>query len=169
LNYSLKKISLFPDFAPSFAPTNSSVAFWSPELNTASSSFRARPKTAPLIYAVDDMSCITELYALVLHAAGYEVRCFRDRHAALAGIEAKKPALLITDLHNPSMRIEPFLEQCIKAHPSLRILMATGFGYHRAWCFSVTPHQFLQKPFTPGELKRAVEATLAGETADHAR
>ena len=114
------------------------------------------------------MPCLTELYALVLHSAGYQVKCFHDRNAALAGITSKKPALLITDLHNPSMRIEPFLEQCIKAHPTLRVLMATGFGYHRAWCFSVTPDRFLQKPFTPGELRRAVEATLAGETADYA-
>ncbi len=144
------------------------MAFWSPELNPIHGPSRAGPKTAPLIYAVDDMPCLTELYGLVLHAAGYQVRCFRDRHAALAGIATKNPDLLITDLHNPSMRIEPFLEQCIKTHPTLRILMATGFGYHRAWCFSVTPNHFLQKPFTPGELKRAVEATLAGEPADYA-
>ena len=166
MKYPLKKFPLVPDFEHSRAPTNSSVAFWSPESNPANGPFRARSKTAPLIYAVDDMPCLTELYGLVLHAAGYQVKCFRDRHAALAGIAAKKPALLITDLHNPTMRIEPFLEKCVAAHPPLRILMATGFGYHRAWCFSVTPDRFLQKPFTPGELKRAVEATLAGKTAD---
>jgi DNA-binding NtrC family response regulator len=117
---------------------------------------------------VDDMPCLTELYPLVLNKSGYLVRSFHDRRAALASLEAAqmKPALLITDLHNPTMRIEPFLQECLALHPSLRILMATGFGYHQAWCFSVRPDRFLPKPFTPEELRQAVEATLAGETAD---
>lgn len=112
------------------------------------------------------MPCLTELYALVLNTAGYAVRGFRDRRTALESLRAAKtkPVLLITDLHNPTMRVEPFLEQCVAAHPELRILMATGFGYHQAWCFSVKPDRFLPKPFTPEELRRAVDATLSGET-----
>ena len=157
----------FPNGHRSFAPTNSSVAFWSPESSHANSSPGSRIRRAPIIYAVDDTPCLTELYALMLNTVGYLVKGFLDRRAALASLCAAqaKPVLLITDLHNPSMRIEPFLEQCVEAHPELRILMVTGFGYHRAWCFSVKPDRFLPKPFTPEELRRAVEATLAGETA----
>ncbi len=155
----------------SLAPTNSSIAFWSPESNGANSQFGSPDKTAPIIYAVDDMPCLTELYALVLNKSGYGVKSFRDRRAALASLsEAQtKPALLITDLHNPTMRVEPFLRECVALHPALRILMATGFGYHHAWCFSVKPDRFLPKPFTPEELRQAVDATLAGETADCAQ
>lgn len=157
----------FPKFYRSFAPTNSSVAFWSPEAN-GDSGFGAPAKTAPIIYAVDDMPCLTELYALVLNKSGYQVKGFHDRRAALASLsEAQtKPVLLITDLHNPTMRIEPFLQECVAVHPTLRILMATGFGYHQAWCFSVRPDRFLPKPFTPEELRQAVEATLVGLTTD---
>jgi DNA-binding NtrC family response regulator len=150
-----------------FAPTNSSVAFWSPK-STTHSNRGSRATAAPLIYAVDDLPCLTELYALILNASGYVVKGFHDRRAALASLSAaeEKPVLLITDLHNPTMRIEPFLKECAALHPALRILMATGFSYHHAWCFSVRPDHFLQKPFTPEELRQAVAATLAGEIAE---
>jgi len=144
------------------------VAFWSPESRDDNSNPGSRARrNAPIIYAVDDMPCLTELYALVLNTSGYAVRGFRDRRAALESLRAAqtKPVLLITDLHNPTMRVEPFLEQCVAACADLRILMATGFGYHGAWCFSVKPDRFLPKPFTPEELRLAVQATLTGEKA----
>jgi len=168
LNSHNKLFPQFPHWYRSFAPTNSSVAFWSPEAGDSNSSFGSRAKTDPVIYAVDDLPCLTELYSLVLNKSGYVVRGFRDRRTALASLEAAqtKPALLITDLDNPTMRVEPFLQACVTLHPALRILMATGFGYHRAWCFSVRPHRFLPKPFTPEELRQAVEATLAGEAVE---
>jgi len=144
------------------APTDSSVAFWSPESNAANSDRGSSRTTAQVVYVVDDLPCLTELYALILNASGYVVKCFYDRRTALASLSAakEKPVLLITDLHNPSMRIEPFLEECLGLHPALRILMASGFSYYHAWCFSVRPDYFLQKPFTPQELRHAVEATL---------
>ena len=171
LNSQNKLFPPFPDLYRSFAPTNSSVAFWSSEANGSNSNFGPRPETVPVIYAVDDMPCLTELYALVLNKSGYTVKSFRDRRDALASLSTvqTKPVLLITDLHNPTMRIEPFLQECMAIHPALRILMATGFGYHQAWCFAVKPDRFLPKPFTPEELRQAVEETLADETAHSTR
>jgi len=155
----------FPDYPRSLAPTNSSVAFWSPESKNGDSNSGSRLKSAPIIYAVDDMPCLTELYGLILGKAGYVVKDFHDRPAALDSLRAAqtKPVLLITDLRNPTMRIEPFLEQCVAARPGLRILLVTGFSYHRAWCFSVKPDRFLPKPFTPEELRETVETMLAAE------
>jgi len=114
------------------------------------------------------MPCLTELYGLLLSKSGYAVKGFHDRQVALASLRstAAKPDLLITDLHNPTMRIEPFLEQCVAARPGLRILLVSGFGYHQGWCFSVKPDRFLPKPFTPEELRHAVDATLAGEAVN---
>jgi DNA-binding NtrC family response regulator len=152
----------FPSLRRSLAPTNSSVAFWSaPSEHDSGSGLGSEP--VPVIYAVDDMPCLTELYGLVLSKAGFLVRSFYDRKAAVASLCAatRKPVLLITDLHNPSMRMEPFLEQCVGACPELRILLASGFGYHQAWCFSVKPDRFLPKPFTPDELRHTVEAMVA--------
>jgi DNA-binding NtrC family response regulator len=165
LNTHIQRFPRFPDFHRSLAPTNSSVAFWSPESKNGDSDSGTRAKPAPIIYAVDDMPCLTELYGLVLGRSGYVVKGFHDRRAALNSLCAAqtKPVLLITDLQNPTMRIEPFLEQCVAARPGLRILLVTGFGYHRAWCFSVKPDRFLPKPFAPEELRETVEAMLAGK------
>lgn len=150
-----------------FAATNSSPAFWSKDANgveisqCADSSGGLQIPAAPLIYAVDDMPCLTELYALLLEATGHIVRTFSDRKAALAALRMEKPALLITDHRNPSMPTDRFLQACVAAHSRIRILMATGFGFDHAWYSPVMPDRFLQKPFTPQDLLREVKAALA--------
>src|SRR5580765_3446636 len=66
--------------------------------NTPSSS-TTRTTEAPLIYAVDDVPDLTELYTTFLEATGHIVRAFNDRSEALAALKADrtKPDLLITD------------------------------------------------------------------------
>src|ERR1700761_1468562 len=96
------------------APTNSSPAFWSrhPEdicsrRDIPPSTGGARTPDARLIYAVDDMRCLTDLYTLVLEAAGYFVKAFNDRAEALAALklDIEKPDLLITDYRNTSVPV----------------------------------------------------------------
>jgi DNA-binding NtrC family response regulator len=56
---------------------------------------------------------------LLLEAAGYVARAFNDRAEALAALKAdkRKPELLITDYRGLSMPVEPFMQQCLAAHP----------------------------------------------------
>ena len=138
------------------------MAFWSQGATGDSGSGGAEAR--PLIYAVDDMPCLTELYGLVLSKLGYAVKGFHDRQVAVTSLRAAKikPALLITDLHNPTMRIGPFLDQCIEVCPGLRILLVSGFGYHQGWCFSVKADPFLAEPLTPVGLRHAGGASLPG-------
>lgn len=169
-----RRFSFAPDnLSRIFAATNTSLAFWSRgstgDLSQGSNSGAGSPSAPALIYAVDDMPCLTELYALVLEASGYRVRNFNNRRAALAALKTEKPALLITDLRNASMSIDLFLHECLVVHPDIRILMATGFDENRASLCSITPDRFLQKPFTPEELQREVRAALADAPADCAR
>jgi response regulator RpfG family c-di-GMP phosphodiesterase len=164
---------LFPDEPPRAFATNTSVAFWSanshgstrPHSNDSRPGPQ-KPKSA-LIYVVDDMPCLTELYTLVLEASGHRVKPFTNRHTALASLkeEHEKPTLLITDFRNASMHTDRFLQECIVVHPQLRILMATGFGYRNQWFSSITPDRFLQKPFTPEQLQQEVRAALAEEVS----
>jgi CheY-like chemotaxis protein len=152
------------------AATNTTVAFWSEDSNGATlpegddSQADSRASENSFIYVVDDMPCLVELYALVLKATGHRVKTFSNRHTALAALktEPEKPALLITDFRNTTMSTDRFLQECVEAHPKLRILMASGFGRNHAWISSVTPDRFLQKPFTPEQLQREVRSTLAG-------
>ena len=44
----------------------------------------------PSIYAVDDQPQITELYSIILQMAGYQVKTFNDRVAALDELNPPK-------------------------------------------------------------------------------
>src|SRR5262245_53742808 len=81
------------------------------------------------IFVVDDTACLTDLYTIVLESAGYMVRTFNDRAEALYVLrsEREKPDLLITDYLGGTIDVDLFLRQCLKAHPGLRILMASGY------------------------------------------
>jgi DNA-binding NtrC family response regulator len=123
----------------------------------------SRVSEAALIYVVDDLPCLVELYAVVLEADGHRVRTFGDRNTALAALKTdeEKPALLITDYRNSSMPTDHFLRDCRALHPSLRILMATGFDHQGAQPAGVVPNGFLQKPFTFEELRDEVRGLVA--------
>lgn len=115
-----------------------------------------------MIYAVDDQSDLTELYATFLEAIGCSVKAFNDRAEALSALQAdrKKPDLLITDYRGLSMPVDQFLRRCLAVHPTLRILMASGFDHTDARVSDGRPGWFIRKPFTPDELQREVRAAL---------
>jgi len=116
-----------------------------------------------LIYVVDDQDGVGELYALFLQASGYTVRTFTDRVKALAALKKDKvkPALMITDYLGVSMPIHGFIQQCREVHPTLRILMASGFSKPNLGFTRLLSDRFIQKPFTPDELQQEVHAALA--------
>ena len=117
------------------------------------------------IYAVDDVPRLTELYTNLLESSGYAVTTFNDRGKALDSLasDRKKPSLLITDYIGLSMPIDEFMQRCRAICPDLRILMASGFGQQDMRPLQVKPDRFIQKPFTPEELRREVRAILNGE------
>jgi CheY-like chemotaxis protein len=121
-----------------------------------------RATDSPLVYAVDDVREIRELYITFLETTGCSVRAFSDRAEALATLEAAstKPDLLITDYLGLSMPVDRFMERCRRACPTLRILMASGFDQIDAG-LSQAPDRYLQKPFTPEEFRQEVIAALA--------
>jgi CheY-like chemotaxis protein len=134
--------------------------------------FLEEPSSAPatsqkpepvLIYAVDDMPYLTELYESLLEEGGYVVRTFNNRAMALASMEAdgERPALLITDYVGISMPADEFMRACRAAHPALRILMVSGLDPAEMLLLRAKPNRFMNKPFTTERLLREVRATLA--------
>jgi DNA-binding response OmpR family regulator len=103
-----------------------------------------------LIYAVDDVIWLTELYTLVLEAAALEA-------------SRTKPDLLITDDLGHAMPVEEFMQHCRVVHPTLRILMASGYSSTRVRFSRARPDRFLPKPFTLEELQREVTAALTAQ------
>jgi DNA-binding NtrC family response regulator len=119
--------------------------------------------TVTSVYVVDDASFLTELYAALLERAGYAVKAFRDRAQALATLKSDrdKPGLLITDYLGSSMAVEPFMQQCRLVHPSLRILMVSGFSLADLRFSLAAPDRFIQKPFGIEQFQNEVVAALA--------
>lgn len=115
------------------------------------------------VYVVDDAPSLTLLYTVLLQRAGYRVRSFNDRGAALAALNAemKKPRLLITDYYGLTMPVELFMDRCLAIHPALRILMVSGFSEMDLQFSRVRPHRFIRKPFAPEEFRAQVRLALA--------
>jgi DNA-binding NtrC family response regulator len=125
----------------------------------------SRRKTeATSIYVVDNEECLTELYSLFLKGTGCVVRAFNHRESVLAALAAdsERPDLLVMDCLGHEMAVERFMERCLEVHPALRILMASGLNRSHVWFSRVSPHRFLQKPFTAAEFLLEVRAALAG-------
>ena len=114
---------------------------------------------SPLIYAVDDVPELTGLYTALLEASGYRVRTFNDRAEVVAAL--RKPELLITDCLGHSMPVERFMCHCLDVHPTLRVLMVSGFSKTDGEIRRARPDRFIQKPFTSEEFRREVSAALA--------
>lgn len=127
------------------------------------SGIAAEQEESCLIYVVDDEPGLIDLYVIILEARGYIVRAFDNRVEALAQLKGdrRKPDLLIMDYFGHTVSIDGFMQRCLLAHPSLRILVATGFSQAGARFAHVKPDRFIQKPFTAEEFLQEVEATLA--------
>jgi CheY-like chemotaxis protein len=130
-------------------------------LRPSSATRRNSPKP-PVIYVVDDLPRLTELYATLLSETAYEVKTFNDRRTALAVLrQDRAPVLLITDYLGSTMPICRFIQESRDVHPRLRILMASGLDPARMQFSSGRPDGFLQKPFTAHEFQQAITAVLA--------
>ena len=147
--------------APSSRSSRSELIL--PQRNTSSASTLQTTEAAS-IYVVDDLSDLTEWYTTLLEATGYIVRAFNDRTEALAALQedSTKPDLLITDYVGLglSMRVDRFIHHCLVVHPTLRILMASGYSQTDMRFSQARPDRFIQKPFTPEEFRQAVRAAL---------
>lgn len=127
------------------------------------SAFDADNEDCSLIYAVDDEPGVLDLYTILLEAHDYVVRTFDNRVHALAELKGgrRKPDLLIMDYFGHAMSVDGFMQQCLLAHPTLRILVASGFSQLDARFTYVRPDRFIQKPFTGDEFLQEVKAALA--------
>lgn len=116
-----------------------------------------------LIYAVDDEPGLLDLYTILLEAHDYVVRTFDNRVHALAELKGgrRKPDLLIMDYFGHAISVDGFMQHCLRAHPGLRILVASGFSQLDARFACVRPDRFIQKPFTADEFLQEVKAVLA--------
>jgi signal transduction histidine kinase len=113
------------------------------------------------VLVVDDEELVRRLTARLLRRQGYDVIEADGPLAALALLESstRHTALLVTDVVMPEMSGVDLAARARKLHPDLAVVFMSG--YEPGLMDPATARQVLQKPFTPPQLVRAVNAALA--------
>jgi CheY-like chemotaxis protein len=114
------------------------------------------------ILLVEDDEPVRELVRRVLESAGYNVLLAASPSAAerLMGPEHEVD-LLVTDVVMPEMSGYDLAARARQSRPELRSLFISGYAHNPTGQTSVDA-ELLKKPFTPGELARAVRRALDG-------
>jgi signal transduction histidine kinase/ActR/RegA family two-component response regulator len=129
---------------------------------------RELPTGTETILLVEDEDAVRRLTREVLGRQGYRVLDAGNGAEALAmwRATAEPVHLLVTDLIMPEMNGRDLVSELSLKHPALKVLYISGYT-DRAIVLNGTlaPNAaFLQKPFTPEALTRAVRQVLDGET-----
>ena len=116
------------------------------------------------VLLVEDESAVRSLAERVLARAGYAVYSAADGAEALALVD-RIPAidLLLTDMVMPGIGGRELADQLRAASPELRVLFMSGYTADELIRDARrSAGDFLEKPFTPVQLTRAVHAALEG-------
>jgi two-component system cell cycle sensor histidine kinase/response regulator CckA len=122
-----------------------------------------------LLLLVEDNDSVRSLARETLARAGYRVLEARNGQEALAvgGPRLQELSLLITDMVMPVMGGRELAKQIRHWRPDLKIIFTSGYIDERVTQPGVVDDSqlFLQKPFTPVALGRAVRDVLDGAQA----
>lgn len=119
---------------------------------------------AKTILVLEDDEAMRKLISSVLKSAGYHVLQAHNPTdaAAMFGSDLFAVDLLVADIFMPSMMGPDFARELLSMRPELKIVFITGTDQETIKAtMNLAPHkQFLQKPFTPEQLREAVETAL---------
>ncbi|MGB3300786.1 MAG: response regulator, partial [Phormidesmis sp.] len=95
----------------------------------------------------------------------YEVATAMDGRTALEQISASPPDLLLLDIQMPGMDGIEVLQKAMAQQPSLKVIMISAHGSvdNAVDAMKLGAVDYLQKPFTPGEIRELVERVLSRE------
>jgi CheY-like chemotaxis protein len=117
------------------------------------------------ILIVEDNVAVRSVLCRVLKDAGYLVldACDAVQASAICETYAKRIHLLLTDVVMPGVSGPELATELTRKRPEMKVLFMSGYSG-----MAVTAHgptrdgaQFLQKPFSPGSVARAVRAALS--------
>ena len=119
------------------------------------------PSTASIMVVEDDET-VREVVARMLEDAGYNVVTAGDGVEALDLMGAQFTMdLLITDIRMPRMGGRTLTDHLPTRHPELPVIYISGYVADWQPEMATGPNRaFLRKPFTEGDLLRAIEALL---------
>jgi DNA-binding NtrC family response regulator len=114
------------------------------------------------ILIVDDEKNIRLTIAQSLDPLGYEVMTALNGEDALKQLQAQEYDLILLDLRMPGMDGLEVLQRAVEMHPDIQIVILSAHGTvdNAVEAMKLGAVDFLQKPFTPQELRGIVHQVL---------
>ncbi len=118
-----------------------------------------QPSGSKQILLAEDEPPVLNLMQRLLHSWGYRVFSARNGREAMETAEKHQDiALLVSDVTMPEMNGQELAEKLTAKRPGLKVILLSGYSHarivlERGW-------KFVQKPFRPQELKKAIEDSL---------
>jgi signal transduction histidine kinase/CheY-like chemotaxis protein len=119
-----------------------------------------------IVLVVDDDSAVLGTTAAILRDIGYSV-AQADSGAAALELLGRNPGidLLLTDVVMTPMSGPELAREVERLYPRLPIVFFSGYVAPAGLIGDGAGHPLIRKPFTPGELRRQIEAALADKRA----
>src|SRR6202453_2005178 len=116
------------------------------------------------ILIVDDEDDIRELVSGILSDEGHGTRLARNSDEALAGIEARRPHLVLLDIWLQGSRLDglQLLEVMKKQHANVPVVMISGHGNIETAVTAIKlgAYDFIEKPFKADRLILVADRAL---------
>lgn len=121
----------------------------------------------PRILIADDEQNIRSTVGHALRMEGYEVATAIDGQDALAKLREAEFDLLLLDLRMPGKDGMEVLRQVVEHYPNVRVVIVTAYGTVETAVEAVKlgAVDFIQKPFTPQEIRALVAQVMDRELA----
>ncbi|MGB3296288.1 MAG: response regulator [Phormidesmis sp.] len=117
------------------------------------------------ILVADDEKSIRLTVSQALASQGYEVATAVDGSTAIDQLKETPADLLLLDIQMPGMDGIEVLQKAMAQQPSLKVIMISAHGSldNAVEAMKLGAVDYLQKPFTPSELRELVGRVLGPE------
>jgi two-component system, OmpR family, response regulator ResD len=115
------------------------------------------------VLVVEDESMIADLVSRYLRRAGYETRVALDGQRALEAVDVARPDLIVLDIMLPridGLEVMRRVRQRDRDRVAIVMLTAKGGELERITGLRLGADDYIEKPFSPGELVARVDAVL---------
>jgi signal transduction histidine kinase len=145
------------------------VSVFLPRAPTRAQPLRARPEEAvepaggsAVVLVVDDDAAVLGTTADILTDIGYSVLQAGSGAAALELLDRDRAIdLLLTDVVMTPMSGPELARRVAELYPQLPIVFISGYAAAAGLAGAGAERRLIRKPFSPGELRRQIEASLA--------
>ena len=120
------------------------------------------------ILVADDEKSIRLTIKQALSTQGHDIRVAVDGSTALEQLKKAPADLLLLDIQMPGMDGIEVLQAAMEQQPSLKVIMVSAHGSidNAVDAMKLGAVDYLQKPFTPTELRETVDRVLNQEAMD---